>query len=539
MTNTGFSIIKLRAAMGARFAGHGPDSGVAMLTAILFGLLTVGLSVVLLSTVLAQSTPAYTAQKNTRTIYAAQSGLQVALGVIRSVDLPPNAANKVFGDLSKLPCAVKGRVNAQTDGTNYDVTVIYFLEDPTSKDSTWRDANKLSCNTSTGLTISPKFAYLRSDGLGLKVPGISDDTYGNRYLSAVYKFKTANENIPGGMIFDSTREYCLQATTATNGSQIKFVPKSQCLGTPLQLWWFSPTYQIRLASTVQLPAVLGLCITGPVDEGQSTQDALLRPCKSQSASGLDRWNQLWSWVGKYTWQGSKKTDPIESGKSDHYLSPTLSAGQNLSGTLLKVVKGSTSIKGTLAPDSEVGAGAASYATGQLVNYKEFGRCADVTNEDMYKDYLISYPCKQDPSGPPYPGITWNHKWAYTEAVPPIQLTTGTITTVFGGTDPAKGNLGQTYCLQRISGSVYPLFRACTGNQNQQWQRSYDTGTYSSSYLLSSPDGSTCLTADSTDMHNLTISKITIKGCNGSDEQKWNAPVTTTSSDFGDFREVNP
>ena len=53
-------------------------------------------------------------------------------------------------------------------------------------------------------------------------------------------------------------------------------------------------------------------------------------------------------------------------------------------------------------------------TKQIVNFKEFGRCADVTganinNADTPGEFNIVYPCKQDPVGA---GLAWNHKWYY-------------------------------------------------------------------------------------------------------------------------------
>lgn len=526
MMKSKFSVMKLRSAIMARVEGRNAEGGVALLSAVFFMVLVAGLSVVLLSAILGQATPAYTAQKNTRTVYAAQSGLQTTLALIRSATAAPDASGKIFGDIHKLPCAVSGRVNAGSDGTNYTVQVLYFVDDPTNKTPAWRTSNALACSNSAGLSTDPKFAYLKAGGLGVGVPGNADSTYGDRYLSAVYKFRINNVNIAGGMIFNNDQNYCTEATSATDGATIKFVPKAQCVSSPLQLWSNGPDYQIKLASTATNGAA-GLCITGPVAAGQATQNALLRPCKATNDAA--RWNQLWSWTGDYSWRGS--TNPINSSKSNYCMSPGASNGTNLTGLLLKVADG---CNGTLAPDSQVGAGAASYSTHQLVNYKEFGRCADVTNENIGSTFMISYPCKQDPSGTGA-GITWNHKWFYSE--PPAGQTqlAGQQIYINLYDDSTK-----KYCFQTPatgSGSSYPAFAACNNGAQQNWKRVYDSGDYNSSYLVVDTYGR-CLATDATDLFSGYISKLKMQTCDGSLAQKWNAPPTYVDSEFGGYREVS-
>ena len=61
----------------------------------------------------------------------------------------------------------------------------------------------------------------------------------------------------------------------------------------------------------------------------------------------------------------------------------------------------------LAPDAAVGAGAAGASSGQLVNFNQFGRCLDVTNQDVTSAYLIAWPCKQAPDPT---NVAWNQRW---------------------------------------------------------------------------------------------------------------------------------
>ena len=68
------AVTRLRDAIVARVRGEHSESGVALLSAILFMIIMAGISVVLLSTVLGQIVPSTLAQRNTKTIYAAQAG---------------------------------------------------------------------------------------------------------------------------------------------------------------------------------------------------------------------------------------------------------------------------------------------------------------------------------------------------------------------------------------------------------------------------------------------------------------------------------
>lgn len=499
-----------------------PESGVALLSAVFFMILVAGLSIVLLSAILAQATPAFTAQKNTRTVYAAQAGLQSTLGIMRTATAAPDNKGNIFGDVSKLPCTVAGRVNADVDGTSYQVAVSYFVEDPTSSDDAWRQANKIACTNGSGPVTPPLYAYIRSGGLGAAIPGNADATSGDRYLAAIYKFKVSNVNIEGGMVFNADKKVCLEAVTATAGSKILFVKAQTCVGNDRQLWIYATDYTVKLASSVAAGAPL--CITGPVVDGQGTQDALLQPCKAPTDAA--RWNQLWSWTGDYSWRGQRQDI---SDYSNYCLSPDAANGSDLTTKFLKVRNG---CYGTFAPSAAVGAGAASYWTHQIVNYKEFGRCADVTNEQVGYPFMIVYPCKQDPTGTGTK-LKWNHKWYYFEPDPGQTTRTQTVTIQYNN-DP-----GQTSCFTAPaagSGSTDTYFVGCNASAQQQWTRVGKTGDYASSYLFVDFLGR-CLTADRTSLFNGDYAKMRVNTCNGALDQKWNAPPTYVDASFGGYREV--
>jgi hypothetical protein len=520
------------------------ERGVALLSAIIFIIIMAGISVVLLSAVLGQIAPANNAQKGTRTIYAAQAGLQTTLGLLRSAAAAPDSQGLVFGSPSKLPCAtaaapLTGNVDALSNGVTYSVQIIYFNDDPTGKLPIWQNdpLNQTSC-AQLQAGIPPSYAMLMSTGHAPMYSGVADSSPGDRKLSAIYKFKASNVNIAGGRIYDYGNQYCLDAAAASsNNGTMTFQPLGRCNDDPNQLWVYDTDYKIKLASSIQAGAPL--CITGPAREGDSTQDATLQPCRSTTDPA--RWNQLWSWTGAYSWVGQKQD--IASGPSNYCLATGKPNGSNITNKRLQV---STGCNGQFAPSTRVGAGAAGFTTHQLVNYQEFGRCADVTNEQIGYPFMISYPCKQDPSGlPNLPFLKWNHKWYYSEPTapvtspvtpPPTQVSTTILVNVSNDLAVSSSN----YCLETPdtgTGSTYPVFRTCTGGVRQSWTRVGVAADYLGSYLLIDSNDH-CLTADPSNPFNLSYSKITVATCTGSLAQKWNAPAAVGSSTVGGYREVS-
>jgi Tfp pilus assembly protein PilX len=509
--------------------GETAERGVAMLTAIFFMVIIAGLSVVLMSVALSQQAPTLNSQKSTKTIYSAQAGLQAALGVIRTAFGTTNAAGETLGAVEKLPCSLAGTVEGAGTGTSYQVAVDYFILDPSGKDAAWRASKRMSCTNGTGVVPQangagvlekPKFAYIKATGIGVTLPG-QVASFGNRSLSAVYKFKVNTENIAGGLMFANGRAQCLHAVSEAAGSEVQYIPAGSCTDFDKELWIYSTDYRIKLAHST-LNGAPGLCITGPAVDGQPTQNALLQPCKA--ANDPARWNQLWSWTNN--WQGQKAN--ITGGLSNYCLTP--GASPNYSTDRVKVA---TTCSGTFEASPEVGAGAARKSTNQIVNYKEFGRCLDVTNENLNEAFMISYPCKQDATGTGV-SLKWNHKWYYTEPTAGQQSLAGQqITVNYLDASPAD-----TYCFQAplSGGGADTTFARCNNSARQKWTRVYDSGDYASSYLFVDFLGR-CLVADKTNTYN-SWSKIRVAVCNGSLEQKWNAPPVYVDSDFGGYREVS-
>ena len=170
--------------------------------------------------------------------------------------------------------------------------------------------------------------------------------------------------------------------------------------TDVNSWSWRDDYMIHLTSTDQDGAD-PLCLSGRAVSATPLQ-MTLQKCDTGTQDPL---GQRWSWTGDYTWRGQNSTNTAYANTYIVNQDATVDAGDYLS-----VANGPANK--SLQPLGAVGKGNASYATKQVVNQTYFGRCLDVTNANINYSYMITYPCKQDPSGAG--AFDWNHKWTYSE-----------------------------------------------------------------------------------------------------------------------------
>lgn len=502
------------------------DEGVALLTVIMLIMVMGALSVLLLGVVVAQVKPTMFADKNSRTVFAAEAGIDAALSQMRSANGAPDINGKIYGDSKKLPCTVQGPVDGASTSLTYKVTVSYFDQDPTGKDAAWRTANQLTCTT--GVLIAPSFAVLSSEGLDAGVAGLASDA-GDRLLETMYTFQVTHNNIEGGTIYAFGDKHCLQATGQVTGSKVTYVDGAQCgADDPRQLWTYGKDYAIHLSVTDLTGTPL--CLTGNSSTGGNIE-VTLTACTAGNTS------QMFSWQGGAQWNGEN------SAKTD-YSNLCLSAGAVYTDALLigKTLRYGSCLAGNIAsgsfdPDPRVGAGAASKATNQIVNSLEFGRCMDVTGEDITQSFMIDYPCKQDPSGGSK--LKWNHKWSYSEPLSNLgSLGPQQITVKNGG---SSGVSGATYCLKAPSATASPAYvtmvTPCDASANdQKWIRNAAMSTYALSWTFTDVSGTKCITLG--DKLDASWSKLLLGACTGGPEQKWNAPTVDKEAGVSDYRELN-
>lgn len=531
--------LRARAATGVAGGPDGPDAGAALLTVVLLMFVVMALATLVLGAVVSQVAPTQATQQSTQVVFAAETGLQTTLSQLRTSTGATGA-----GQLSALPCSVSDSVPSSTGALSFTARVTYFTQDPSGKDATWLKANRIPPCTgeATGptaagaaMTTQPAFALLSVTG----TDSSSGARVHSRSLLAQYAFRVSNRNIPGGVLFTATNQACLQATSDTAGSTITYAPGTGCSAdTPTQRWVYDTGYHLALASTIttttttaqdgtQTTTTSALCITQP-DLSATDRTVTLQACTLDSRNAM----QLWSYEGGGHFRG-QNADNTDYGSNCLYAGQTSwTAGDTLKAGGSSTCSSSTQDWGSFSPEARVGAGAASMQTSQIVNYKEFGRCADVTNQKSGYSYMILYPCKQDPSGGTK--LNWNHRWYYgaesgTANEPSGADGMSTRIRIRVNNDP-----NQTLCLTTPSAAATPayvVFRTCDNTASQQYTRFYTTGSYASSYTFVTSDGR-CLGIGPQQQPGgggVYWSTIIADTCSGGPDQKWNAPPTALDS----------
>lgn len=511
------------------------DEGFAMMSVIMLMMVVALLASIVLAVVVSQVSPTLIAEKNTRTLSAAQAGLDAASSQIRNAT--ETSTGTPMGDMHKLPCVVKGSIDGTGGETSYKVQVQYFLTDPVAEDTAWRTGNALTCYTGTGtnggVRSVPRFAMMTSEGFD--AASTSQVGRADRVVESAYTFQLSTKKLGGGMILDEGSQFCLVADSPDEWSKIRYQPAASvdCQDqTDLNSWSWKDDYMLHLTANDR-DGKIPLCITGRGNAG--TVDATLRPCTSSSADPL---GQRWAWSEAKTWQGMNAANTHKIASHIVNEDGHVDAGDRLS-------VGSGPGNASLDPLPAVGKGNASYLTNQVVNFNQYGRCLDVTDTDITKIYMIAFPCKQDPSG--NGTFDWNHKWYYdepplgTESVPTqIKVNNGTEYCLI--TTTSTRTVEQTAPLPSVTAS-FPRFvkndgtRDCSSG-NTTWTRyGYSTDETLSYTFVDRHDK--CLSGGGPNPKGKLArwTTITVATCDGGNDQKWNVPDTPVSASLGDFAEI--
>ena len=447
-----------------------------------------------------------------RALSAAEAGLDTAMGQIRAATDGTGA-----GDLTRLPT---GALTGSTgpDGTlRFRVTLGY-------RDLDGRDMTSPPND-------QPGSAVLVSTGSAAATGDLTAGAAGTRTLQAVYSFRTSNENIPGGQIHvrSAGADLCVDAGAAQPPAGAPVTMQSCAGAPPQQLFAYNPDLTLTLVSSRTAANPSGMCLDAgsPHTVGAAVK---LQPCAGPAVSPAQQWsaNDVANLMG--TSDGVRLDgfcftvlQPDTAG------SPVVLAnGSRCNGNYDNVQ--------TFQPDAAVGAGAAGAATGQLVNFKQFGRCLDVTNADTNAGYLIAWPCKQAPNPA---DVRWNQKWRLPAVDPATRTGTGRISVRYNGVDHCLRSPGATR-------GAYPTVAPCPAGSlpaDMTWTVYGATGTYATSHQIADrtqPAGSPalCLTpadpnATPPELYVNTyytgppISRLVMRVCDGSAWQKWNAPADLT------------
>lgn len=566
-----------------RLAGAEQEGGFALMLAILLILIVAALSITMAGLMYAEVTPTGFVRKDIRTVNAANAGLNVVLNQIR-------AANDGSGNgvLQNVPCQgstaatftwdgstsftapgakFSGNVGDSPGGLTYSVYAAYFTSDPSYYEpggqnnstgplstqianfKTWIQANALSCPLGTGGVI-PSYAYVESTGAGSAV-GNQAATDANRTQNAVYKFATTAEQIVGGRIIEygtSSPGLCLDAGTATPtaGTQLHLM-NCQALGTAQQLFQYDQ--DLTIVYTGQTSP--RLCVTNPGSGNVPTlQNCVTSGSGTTYPYATGQQAQEWGFNDNGHFSAANSDGTVTNSTGGTCLEPqgATSSTPATNGALLITTSCDAATTGYTAwnPDPSVGAGKAGgnttgqpgLPTYQFVNYKEFGRCLDVTGQSVSATHLIDYPCKQAPDSTK---LTWNQLWHFNQ----VSGSYGQFYTTYSGTN---------YCLTAPSTTAsnnWVVVSPCQSAYptNQLWYPTGDLpGNYTGSYLLKNKYDGLCMAADTDQQPTYGSSTIVMTACDGSGlaaesppvsslALKWNAPPNVPNPGLGDIQET--
>ncbi|MEU4423033.1 ricin-type beta-trefoil lectin domain protein [Actinoplanes sp. NPDC024001] len=480
-------------------------------------IVTVGvvLSIAFLPLIVRQVTSTRTLVDRNTALSGARIGLDVVMAQIAAAALDKD------GRVEDLPpCTVKGDAGVGDEKLEYEVTIEYYDE----------NAEVMTCP----LTKPPKTAKLTSKGSGALNAGTTDSpSYSSRTLNATYTLELNNENIDGGPIWISSStagKVCMDSGSKTpvSGAAVKM---QLCNGSSTQQFQYTKELYLHLVNSETTAAPDGMCVHAG-DSHLANNDVVLRPCPTGAIAPVYQWSL----------DGSSLLRSTSSSQVVEGLCISLKTANKTDVGLKLATCAATGTLMVWRFDYGVGAGMAGAQTFQLVNYAQFSRCLDVTNQSVTYAYMIAWFCKQDPKGK----VDWNQIWVHPQPVAPASEKKGPIVVT-------KSNV--KYCLkspEKATASSWVTVVQCPANvatlavtalpKELVWNVRYDTGSYTTSFRIED-NGGLCLqptdltkaTKDTT--HTDGTSRIMVATCNSSELQKWNAPANLTQkSPLGGIKE---
>lgn len=446
---------------------------------------------------------------------AAQAGMDVMMARVRAA-----SDDEQNGYLENMPpCTMTGTIGA-TGGTiksTYTVTVIY-------KD---RDGNAMG-----GCAVNdvPTTATVTSAG----VNGAT-----TRTLTATYVFSTSNTNIPGGRVKISSStlgDQCLDAGSAASPAAGTAVTAQTCNGSSQQQFGYTADLYLKLIYSESSTAPLGMCLFAAATKVSGTTPVVFQACPTVRTTTFQ-----WALDGSSVFHAT-----TTASKSDgSYCMNIKTPGSTSDKAVVLAGCGATSTKNVWYSAPGVGAGMASDATNQLVNYKQFSRCLDVTSKNMSATYMIAWFCKQDPGAL----VDFNQQWVHPVPVLPAISKSGPIivnnyaansnanSAYYDSAGKKIDISAYNYCLRSpgtATSTSWVTVTSCKDSATQAqaaltWTVYHDTGDYGTSYRIMDYKGN-CLqpteqgSGVSNDFHSDGTSKVKVATCSTADIQKWNAPA---------------
>lgn len=376
-----------------RWRGDDGSLPLAMLVVIV----GVGLGMLTMTTMVRGASDTNGSIGRSSALLAARTGLASGLASLRAAGSTGN-----LGSISALPCStgapqVTGTISTK-DGS-YAATIWYLKSDPTQQTDAWVRANGFTCPTLLGQT--PRWAYVSA-------VGSSKGARYNRTLIGTYQFKLqAMGNMPGGQIQvyhvpSAIYDYCLTAVSPTPTGTVSTagigtrLTMTQCITDPTdpaslqQKFGYMSNLTIKLMSADPNLYPNGLCVQAGLTEAAGQQLTL------QDCGVTTNISQQWAFDSSSNFRGTSNGNTansfcwyITSSSSSTY-PPTYEA--NYQKIVLSTTCGvTTTYYESWNVTAAAGSGAAGPASGQLVNYHDFGKCLDF-NYSGVNDW--TFPCKQ-------------------------------------------------------------------------------------------------------------------------------------------------
>lgn len=431
---------------------------------------------------------------------AAQAGIDVTLGAIRA------SVTDGIGVSGRLPCGPEsGTVNGAGVAT-YSVIVEYFTFDPAAEPLPSTAAMQCipgygTFDASTGAT-TPRFARFTSTGT---TSTVASGGSGGRTLVSTYIFRTPDANLLGGLVQTASPAasvaLCMDAGSANPpaGAAV-LLGFCSSLNPPAaqQVFAYRSDLTLQLLSSITAASPNGLCLNSASTPAVSGDPIRLTPCGPLGVPAA--YTQQWSYNDNGQYQAAQANSATTGALPDLCMN---AAAQMAGQSVILGRCGSEWI-----PSPSVGPGAA--ARPQWINFSEFGRCMDVTAQDIDHAFLIAYPCKQNP----FPAAkAWNQLFE-APAIPPGQASvSGQISTL----DAQK-------CLTSpgIDGGYVTVKTCASDNARQTWSIHGGDSTLDASTKYTVVNGSMCLGLGPPNAQLPAWSTIVVQTCTGAPAQKWNA-----------------
>ncbi|GAA4605881.1 hypothetical protein BJY16_005564 [Actinoplanes octamycinicus] len=487
------------------------DDRGSMPIAILVTMVATSLSAILGALLIAQIGITRFDQRRVSGLQAARAGLEVAVATIRAstsgsvsqATLSTTAGNPQ-GDRTKLPCATLTDASPAVPAT-YTISFDYYTTDPQ-----YGGSPLPSCQTGQG--PGNQAAYVRLTSTGLDLAGKASVT-----LTATYPLLSGDQNLAGDTIRLGATNLCLDAGDSPSaGQQLSLRNCAASTRPTSQLFAYGSNLQVRLVSSNSPDA---LCVTAQQTSGASLALAV---CGTTTVPAGQQWISSGPGAsGGGTWLSSART-------------LCWRAAGSAAGNPVNLDADCGTAASTFVSGGSAGAGAAVLADrNQWVDHAEFSRCMDVAGKKVADARLITYPCSQSQS---LTSADWSQQWV------PVDATSGQAAVLVNGAagvkdvlftvtdnDGSPTNPDGKYCLwsSGTAGQKVQAKACSAATAGYRWTITRNTGQSATSYQVQD-DHALCLTAVGQDVladpgAPANASILRVMPCDGSDQQKWNAP----------------